>query len=71
MITISGFWLGVLMTIVVEIMLVILMAIIRVALGKDDRDEVEIREVNIPPEIKDALIREIKKYEEEQNGKNN
>ena len=62
MITISGFWFGVLMTIVVEIMLVILMAIIRVALGKDDRDEVEIREINIPPEIKDALIKEIKKY---------
>jgi len=65
MIQVNAFWFGVLMTIVVEIGLVILMGIIRVAFGKDERDDVEIKKVDLPPEVEEALINEIKKYEEE------
>ena len=65
MIQVNAFWFGVLMTIVVEIGLVILMGIIRVAFGKDERDDVEIKKVDLPPEVEEALINEIKKHEEE------
>ena len=65
MIQVNAFWFGVLMTIVVEIGLVILMGIIRVAFGKDEREDVEIKKVDLPPEVEEALIKEIKKYEEE------
>ena len=65
MIQVNAFWFGVLMTIVVEIGLVILTGIIRVAFGKDERDDVEIKKVDLPPEVEEALFKEIKKYEEE------
>ena len=65
MIQVNAFWFGVLMTIVVEIGLVILTGIIRVAFGKDEREDVEIKKVDLPPEVEEALIKENKKYEEE------
>ena len=71
MITVNGFWLGILTCLVAEFVIFILIGIIRVAFGKDERDDVEIKKVDLPPEVEEALIKEIKKYEEEQNGKNN
>lgn len=69
MITVSGFWFGVLMTIVAEIVLVILLGIIKSLFGKNEREDYEIKQVDLPPEIEETLIREIKKYEEGLNDK--
>lgn len=69
MITVSEFWFGVLMTIVAEIVLVILLGIIKSLFGKNEREDYEIKQVDLPPEIEEALIREIKKYEEGLNDK--
>ena len=72
MITVNGFWLGILTCLVAEFVIFILIGIIRAAFGRNEDDEdVEIKKVDLPPEVEEALINEIKKYEEEQNGKNN
>lgn len=67
--TVDPFWFGILMAIVAEIVLVILLGIIKSLFGKNEREDYEIKQVDLPPEIEETLIREIKKYEEGLNDK--
>ena len=66
MIQVNAFWFGFLVCLISEFVLFVLIGIIRAAFGRNEDDEdVEIKKIELPPEVEEALIKEIKKYEEE------
>ncbi len=69
---VSGFWLGVLVTIVGEIVLLLLLGIIRGIFGVSNHDdhETEIRQIDLPEELQKEIEKEIIRQEKERGGKN-
>ena len=64
---VNPFWFGVLMTIVAEIMLVVLIGIIRGIFGVSNHDdhETEIRQIDLPEELQEKIVEEIRRQEKE------
>jgi hypothetical protein len=62
---VSGFWLGVLVTIVGEIVLLLLLGIIRGIFGVSNHDdhETEIRQIDLPEELQEKIAEEIRRQE--------
>ena len=69
---VSEFWLGVLVTIVGEIVLLLLLGIIRGIFGVSNHDdhETEIRQIDLPEELQKEIEKEIIRQEKERGGKN-
>ena len=71
---VSGFWLGVLVTIIGEIVLLLLLGIIRGIFGVSNHNdhETEIRqyEIDLPEELQKEIEKEIVRQEKERSGKN-
>ena len=71
---IDGFWLGVLVCLVAEIVLILLLGIIRGIFGVSNHDdhETEIRqyEIDLPEELQKEIEKEIARQEKERGGKN-
>ena len=61
---VNPFWLGVLVCLVAEIMLFIIAGIIH-ALRRDDED-IETKEIVLPPELEQKIIEEIERQTREQ-----
>ena len=68
---VSEFWLGVLVTIVGEIVLLLLLGIIRGIFGVSNRneEETEIRQIDLPEELQERIAEEIRRQEQEKGGK--
>lgn len=64
---IDGFWLGVLVTIIGEIVLLLLLGIIRGIFGVSNHDdnETEIRQIDLPEELQEKIAEEIRRQEKE------
>ena len=62
---VDGFWLGVLVTIIGEIVLLLLLGIIRGIFGVSNHDdnETEIRQIDLPEELQERIAEEIRKQE--------
>ena len=62
---VSEFWLGVLVTIVGEIVLLLLLGIIRGIFGvsNHNEEETEIRQIDLPEELQERIAEEIRKQE--------
>ena len=60
---------GIFVCLVSEIVLLLLLGIIKSLFGKNEREDYEIKQIDLPPEIEEALIKEIKKYEDGLNDK--
>ena len=69
---VDGFWLGVLVTIIGEIVLLLLLGIIRGIFGVSNHDdhETEIRQIDLPEELQKEIEKEIARQEKERGGKN-
>ena len=69
---VSEFWLGVLVTIVGEIVLLLLLGIIRGIFGVSNHDdhETEIRQIDLPEELQKEIEKGIIRQEKERGGKN-
>jgi hypothetical protein len=69
---VDGFWLGVLVTIIGEIVLLLLLGIIRGIFGVSNHDdhETEIRQIDLPEELQKEIEKEIVRQEKERGGKN-
>ena len=69
---VDGFWLGVLVTIIGEIVLLLLLGIIRGIFGVSSHDdhETEIRQIDLPEELQKEIEKEIIRQEKERGGKN-
>lgn len=69
---VDGFWLGVLVTIIGEIVLLLLLGIIRGIFGVSNHDdhETEIRQIDLPEELQKEIEKEIIRQEKERGGKN-
>ena len=69
---VSEFWLGVLVTIIGEIVLLLLLGIIRGIVGVSNHDdhETEIRQIDLPEELQKEIEKEIIRQEKERGGKN-
>lgn len=67
---VSGFWFGVLVCLVAEIILILLLGIIRGIFGVSNHDdhETEIRQIDLPEELQERIAEEIRK--QERGGKN-
>ena len=61
---VNPFWLGVLVCLVVEIMLFIIAGIVN-AMRRDDED-IETKEIVLPPELEQKIIEEIERQTREQ-----
>ena len=68
---VDGFWLGVLVTIVGEIVLLLLLGIIRGIFGVSNHDdhETEIMQIDLPEELQKEIEKEIIRQEKERGGK--
>ena len=68
---VDGFWLGVLVTIIGEIVLLLLLSIIRGIFGVSNHDdhETEIRQIDLPEELQKEIEKEIIRQEKERGGK--
>ena len=68
---IDGFWLGVLVCLVAEIILILLLGIIRGIFGVSNHDdhETEFMQIDIPEDLQKQLAEEIRKQEREKGGK--
>ena len=62
---VSGFWFGILVCLVVEIILILLLGIIRGIFGVSNHDdhETEIRQIDLPEELQERIAEEIRKQE--------
>ena len=62
---VSEFWLGGLVTIVGEIVLLLLLGIIRGIFGVSNHDdnETDIRQIDLPEELQERIAEEIRKQE--------
>ena len=62
---VSGFWFGVLVTIIGEIVLLLLLGIIRGIFGvsNHNEEETEIRQIDLPEELQERIAEEIRKQE--------
>ena len=62
---VSEFWLGVLVTIVGEIVLLLLLGIIRGIFGvsNHNEEETEIRQIDLPEELQEKIAEEIRRQE--------
>ena len=62
---VDGFWLGVLVTIIGEIVLLLLLGIIRGIFGvsNHNEEETEIRQIDLPEELQEKIAEEIRKQE--------
>ena len=69
---VDGFWLGVLVSIIGEIVLLLLLGIIRGIFGVSNHDdhETEIRQIDLPEELQKEIEKEIIRQEKERGGKN-
>ena len=69
---IDGFWLGVLVCLVAEIILILLLGIIRGIFGVSNHNdhETEIRQIDLPEELQKEIEKEIIRQEKERGGKN-
>ena len=69
---IDGFWLGVLVCLVAEIILILLLGIIRGIFGvsNHNEEETEIRQIDLPEELQKEIEKEIVRQEKERGGKN-
>ena len=67
---VSGFWFGILVCLVAEIILILLLGIIRGIFGVSNHDdhETEIRQIDLPEELQEKIAEEIRK--QERGGKN-
>ena len=62
MITVNGFWLGILACLIGEIVLMVLLGILKALFGKEE-EKPEIRELDLPEELQKAIAEEIIKHE--------
>ena len=64
---VDGFWLGVLVTIIGEIVLLLLLGIIRGIFGvsNHNEEETEIRQIDLPEELQEKIAEEIRRQEKE------
>ena len=62
---VDGFWLGVLVTIIGEIVLLLLLGIIRGIFGvsNHNEEETEIRQIDLPEELQEKIAEEIRRQE--------
>ena len=62
---VDGFWLGVLVTIIGEIVLLLLLGIIRGIFGVSNHDdnETEIRQIDLPEELQERIAEEIRRQD--------
>ena len=62
---VSEFWLGVLVTIVGEIVLLLLLGIIRGIFGVSNHDghETEVMQIDLPEELQEKIAEEIRRQE--------
>ena len=62
---VSEFWLGVLVTIVGEIVLLLLLGIIRgiFCVSNHNEEETEIRQIDLPEELQEKIAEEIRRQE--------
>lgn len=62
---IDGFWLGVLVCLVAEIILILLLGIIRGIFGvsNHNEEETEIRQIDLPEELQEKIAEEIRRQE--------
>ena len=62
---VSGFWFGVLVCLVAEIILILLLGIIRGIFGVSNHDdhETEIRQIDLPEELQERIAEEIRRQE--------
>ena len=62
---VSGFWFGVLVCLVAEIILILLLGIIRGIFGVSSHDdhETEIRQIDLPEELQEQIAEEIRRQE--------
>ena len=69
---VNPFWLGVLVCLVAEIILILLLGIIRGIFGASNHDdhETEIRQIDLPEELQKEIEKEIIRQEKERGGKN-
>ena len=63
----DGFWLGILVCLVAEIILILLLGIIRGIFGVSNHDdhETEIRQIDLPEELQEKIAEEIRRQEKE------
>lgn len=62
---VSGFWFGILVCLVAEIILILLLCIIRGIFGvsNHNEEETEIRQIDLPEELQERIAEEIRKQE--------
>ena len=62
---VNPFWLGILVCLVAEIILILLLGIIRGIFGVSNHDdhETEIRQIDLPEELQERIAEEIRKQE--------
>ena len=62
---VNPFWLGILVCLVAEIILILLLGIIRGIFGVSNHDdhETEIRQIDLPEELQEKIAEEIRKQE--------
>lgn len=62
---IDGFWLGVLVCLVAEIILILLLGIIRGIFGVSNHDghETEVMQIDLPEELQEKIAEEIRRQE--------
>ena len=68
---VNPFWLGILVCLVAEIILILLLGIIRGIFGVSNHDdhETEIRQIDLPEELQKEIEKEIVRQEKERSGK--
>ena len=68
---VNPFWLGILVCLVAEIILILLLGIIRGIFGVSNHDdhETEIRQIDLPEELQEQIAEEIRRQEQEKGGK--
>ena len=64
---VNPFWFGVLVCLVAEIILILLLGIIRGIFGVSNHDdhETEIRQIDLPEELQEKIVEEIRRQEKE------
>ena len=64
---VNPFWLGILVCLVAEIILILLLGIIRGIFGVSNHDdhETEIRQIDLPEELQEKIAEEIRRQEKE------
>ena len=58
---VSGFWFGVLVCILAEIVFILVLAILKSLFGHSEDAEIETHEIELPEELQQQIIEEIEK----------